>query len=63
MSTAENDRIAELLSQYVDLLNAHGESSKEVKLFEKQYAGDEELSKFFETTRALRKDFVDGRIK
>lgn len=62
MSTAEND-YDELLSQYIDLLNAHGESLKEVELFEKRYAEDEELSKLFKTTRALKKAFADGRIK
>lgn len=62
MSAAEND-YAELLSQYVDLLNAHGESSKEVKLFEKRYAGDKKLSKLFKRTRAVKKAFDDGLIK
>ena len=54
MSATEND-YDELLSQYVDLLNAHGESLKEVKLFEKKYVGDKKLSKLFKRVRELKK--------
>ena len=62
MSTVENDH-AELLSQYVDLLNAHGESSKEVELFEEQYVGDKELAELFKEVRAMKKALETGKIK
>ncbi|MBI2099242.1 hypothetical protein HYT45_02375 [Candidatus Uhrbacteria bacterium] len=62
MSTAENDHV-ELLAQYVDLLNARGESSKEVKLFEERYAGDEKLSRLFKSARELKRIFEAGLIK
>lgn len=62
MSTAENDH-DELLSQYVGLLNAHGEYSKEVELFEKRYVGDKELSKLFKLVRVLRILLINSRIK